>query len=57
MMIKAGIPYHDPTMEMQLEYSRNMEIGNKLSLVGFLIFIVAVVSRVVVAKLNRKSVL
>jgi len=56
-MIKAGIPYHDPTMEMQLEYSRNMEIGNKLSLVGFLIFIVAVVSRVVVAKLNRKSVL
>lgn len=33
-VLKAGIPYQDPTVEMQIQYAVNHEIGSALSTVG-----------------------
>ena len=38
-MIKAGIPYQDPTLEMQIQYTVDMRIGEILQRNGFLIAI------------------
>lgn len=38
-VIKAGIPYQDPPLELQMQYTINMEIGNILVKDGFLISI------------------
>lgn len=33
-VVKAGIPYQEPTLEMQIEYAVNMGIGDKLVVSG-----------------------
>lgn len=38
-IIKAGIPYQDPTLELQIQYAVNMRIGETLVRNGFLIAI------------------
>jgi hypothetical protein len=38
-VIKAGIPYQDPPLELQMQYTINMGIGNILVKDGFLISI------------------
>lgn len=38
-MIKAGIPYQDPPLELQIQYAINTGIGEILSKNGFLIAI------------------
>ncbi|MDE7177777.1 MAG: hypothetical protein K2O59_08160 [Lachnospiraceae bacterium] len=38
-VIKAGIPYQDPPLELQIQYAINMGIGGILVKEGFLIFI------------------
>ena len=38
-MIKAGIPYQDPPLELQIQYAINMGIGEILQKNGFLIAI------------------
>ena len=55
MMIKAGIPYQDPTTEMQIQYEINMGIGNILSLTGFCMTVIAVIIRVVLGVLSKKK--
>lgn len=37
--IKAGIPYQDPTLEMQIQYTIDLRIGEILMRNGFLIAI------------------
>ena len=34
LIIKAGIPYQDPPLELQIKYTVNMEIGNILTKIG-----------------------
>lgn len=36
-VIKAGIPYQDPPLELQIQYTINWEIGNILVKEGFLL--------------------
>ena len=55
MMIKAGIPYQDPTTEMQIQYEINMGIGNVLSLTGFCMTVIAVIIRVVLGVVSKKK--
>ena len=55
MMIKAGIPYQDPTTEMQIQYEINMGIGNVLSLTGFCMTVISVVIRVVLGVVSKKK--
>ena len=38
-VIKAGIPYQDPPLELQIQYAVNMGIGSTLVKEGVLIFI------------------
>ncbi|MBO4592456.1 MAG: hypothetical protein J5684_07870 [Eubacterium sp.] len=53
LVIKAGIPYQDPTMEMQIEYAVNSGIGNELSLVGTGMAAFGTVVRVVLGLVQR----
>ncbi len=39
--VKAGIPYQDPTVEMQIQYMVDMKVGDILSVTGLLMIIVA----------------
>lgn len=53
-MIKAGIPYQDPPLELQIQYAINAEIGEILSKNGVLIAICGVVLRLIMGLIWRK---
>lgn len=55
LMIKAGIPYQDPTTEMQIKYEINMGIGNILSLTGVCMTFVFAVIRIVLGMVGKKK--
>ncbi len=55
LMIKAGIPYQDPTTEMQIKYEINMGIGNILSLTGICMTVVFAVIRIVLGMVGKKK--
>ncbi len=55
MVIKAGIPFQDPTPEMQLQYSINMGIGDALTKVGFCTTMAGSICRIVIGVLSRKK--
>ncbi len=55
MVIKAGIPYQDPTPEIQLQYSINMGIGDVLTKMGLCTTAVGAVCRIIVGILSRKK--
>lgn len=55
LIIKAGIPYQDPTTEMQIQYAVNMGIGNVLSLTGFCMAVSATVIRIILGVTGRKK--
>ena len=54
-MIKAGIPYQDPTPEMQLQYSVNMEVGSVLTKLGLCMTIVGSIIRIIVGRFNKRK--
>ena len=54
-MIKAGIPYQDPTEELRIQYAINIGIGDALIRNGFKILILGVVCRLVMLVLNRRE--
>lgn len=53
-MIKAGIPYQDPPLELQMQYVINMGIGEILSKNGILIAICGGVIRLLLGLIWRK---
>lgn len=53
-MIKAGIPYQDPPLELQIQYAVNMRIGEILTGSGFVIAVCGGVSRLLL-RLIMKS--
>ena len=48
-VIKAGIPYQDPPLELQIKYAINMEIGETLTGKGFAIAICGGIVRIILA--------
>ncbi|MBR1702960.1 MAG: hypothetical protein IJ716_13595 [Lachnospiraceae bacterium] len=46
VVIKAGIPYQDSPLELQIKYAVNMGIGEELTKVGFWIAILGGVARI-----------
>ena len=46
LIIKAGIPYQDPTEELRIQYVINMGIGEMLIGNGFLVFILGLIGTV-----------
>ena len=53
LVIKAGIPYQDPTVEMQIRYAIDDGIGSVLSKVGFILALCGGIARVVVWRVGR----
>ncbi len=52
--IKAGVPYQDPPLELQIQYAVNMGIGETLVKTGFLLCIYAGIARLVFRLLLKK---
>ena len=55
LVIKAGIPYQDPTPELQLQYSINMGIGDVLMKIGLCTTMAGSICRVILGVLSRKK--
>ena len=55
MVIKAGIPFQDPTPEMQFQYSINMGIGDVLMKIGLCTTMAGSICRIVIGILSRKK--
>ena len=54
-VIKAGIPYQDPTPEIQLQYSINMGIGDVLTKIGVFTMLAGAVCRIIIGILSRRN--
>lgn len=54
-IIKAGIPYQDPTLEMQIQYEVNARIGNVLMGSGFKLAICGGIIRFVLHLIWKKK--
>lgn len=54
-VIKAGIPFQDPTPELQLQYLINMGIGDVLTKIGLCTTMAGSICRSVIGILNRKK--
>ena len=52
--VKAGIPYQDPPLELQIQYAVNMGVGNELLKVGAVLVCVSIVGRLII-RIIRKS--
>lgn len=55
MVVKAGIPYQDPTVEMQIKYAVNMGIGETLAANGFVLAVSGGIIRLVLWLINKRS--
>ncbi len=53
-VIKAGIPYQDPPLELQIQYAINMGIGEILVRDGFLISICGGITRLIFKLVVKK---
>lgn len=53
LIIKSGIPYQDPTVEMQIQYEIDYGIGSVLSKAGFILALCGGIARVVVWRVGR----
>ncbi len=55
LVIKAGIPFQDPTPEMQLQYSINMGVGDALMKIGLGTTMAGSICRIGIGILSRKK--
>jgi hypothetical protein len=54
-VIKAGIPYQDPPLELQIQYAINMGIGEILVRDGFLISTCGGITRFLITLISKKK--
>lgn len=54
-IVKAGIPYQDPTPEMSLQYAVDFRIGEVLLTLGAAAFAVGAAGRVIMRFVKRKK--
>ncbi|MBR5421923.1 MAG: hypothetical protein IK115_12335 [Lachnospiraceae bacterium] len=53
--VKAGIPYQDPTPEMQYQYVINMRVGDSLLLMGAAMIVGGGILRLIAGLIGRKK--
>lgn len=53
-VVKAGIPYQDPTVEMQVQYAINYGIGSVLSKAGLILALCGGIVRLIIWRVSRK---
>lgn len=54
-VIKAGIPYQDPPLELQIQYAINLGIGDELCKIGFYTILCGIVFRLVFWIVRKKG--
>ena len=54
-VIKSGIPYQDPPLELQIQYAINMGIGEILVRDGFLISTCGGITRFLITLISKKK--
>ena len=55
LVIKAGIPYQDPTPELQLRYTVNSQVGDELLAAGLTALIVGITGRVTTGIIGKNA--
>lgn len=55
IVIKAGIPYQDATMVLQLQYAVDYQIGNILSKTGLFFALFGGIIRLIIWRKNKQS--
>ena len=55
-MFKAGLPYQDPPLELQIQYAIDQGIGDTLMSVGFEVGIIGVVARIISGIVSKRKV-
>lgn len=55
ILIKAGIPYQDPTPEMQIRYSISMSVGKELTGIGSCMTVTGIVSRIILGAIMKNK--
>ena len=55
VIVKAGIPYQDPPLELQIKYAVNMGIGEELTKDGFWIIAFGGVARVLIGLILKRK--
>ncbi len=55
-MFRAGLPYQDPPMDLQIQYAIDYGIGETLMEVGFEVLIIGVVTRNIIGIVGKKKV-
>lgn len=53
-VIKTGIPYQDPPLELQIQYAINMGVGNELCRIGFLTILYGAAFRLILRLIMKK---
>ena len=56
LVVVAGIPYQDPTPEMQINYAANMRVGDILFLIGAFLCIIGIIGKIVLYFFRSKAV-
>ena len=54
-VIKAGLPYQDPPLELQIQYAVNQEIGNILTKTGGIVALCGGIAQLLFRLLLRKQ--
>ena len=54
-VIKAGIPYQDPPLELQIKYAVNAGIGDELTKDGFWIALLGCVMRICIGLILKRK--
>ncbi len=54
-ILKAGLPYQDPSLELQIEYAINMGIGKNLLKCGSLTLFIGLIFRIILIFIKKKS--
>ena len=54
-VIKAGIPYQDPPLELQIQYAVNAEIGEVLSKLGLGTLVLGGAARVLIGLTRKRN--
>ena len=54
LIVKAGLPYQDPPMELQIEYAVNNRVGSVLSVTGLILTVVGAVLRIMTGVIFKR---
>ncbi len=54
-MFKAGLPYQDPPLELQVSYAIDSGIGKNLTELGLVVFVFGLISNIMIRIISKKK--